>query len=76
VWAFSQDQSWRYAPVAQRGLHIVDTIGAGDCFDAGFVRAWQLGKPMDECLAWGARGAEASLSAAGGIDGQLQGRII
>jgi sugar/nucleoside kinase (ribokinase family) len=51
---------------------IIDAVGAGDCFDAGFVRAWQLGKSMDECLAWGARCAEASLESAGGFAGRLR----
>jgi sugar/nucleoside kinase (ribokinase family) len=51
---------------------IVDTIGAGDNFDAGFLRAWQLGWPIEECLRLGIRCARASLRAAGGIEGQLQ----
>lgn len=53
-------------------VKVVDSIGAGDNFDAGFVRAWLLGRDIDECLAWGHRCAVASLGAAGGIRGQLQ----
>ncbi len=31
----------------------IDTTGAGDCFDAGFIRAWLDGREMDDCLSWG-----------------------
>ncbi len=70
--AFAGDRVWSLTPDPDRPVPIVDTIGAGDCFDAGFVRAWQLGKPVEDCLAWGARCAEASLAAPGGMRAQIQ----
>src|SRR5882724_474952 len=53
-------------------LSVADTTGAGDNFDAGFLRAWLLGKGIDSALRLGHRCALSSLRCAGGIAGQLK----
>jgi sugar/nucleoside kinase (ribokinase family) len=52
---------------------IVDTTGAGDSFDAGFLFAWLKGAPLDRCVELGARCGISSLARMGGIEGQLTG---
>ena len=69
--------AWRDgARIAQRGgqpvAQVVDAVGAGDCFDAGFLRAWLAGAGPSACLALGDRCARASLARAGGFRGQLK----
>jgi len=60
---------------ALTAAQVIDTVGAGDCFDAGFLRAWKLGFGLEECLALGLRCGTASLTAAGGIEGQIRESI-
>jgi sugar/nucleoside kinase (ribokinase family) len=51
----------------------VDTTGAGDSFDAGFLFAWLKGAPLDRCVELGTRCGISSLARMGGIEGQLTG---
>lgn len=48
---------------------IVDTIGAGDSFNAGFIHAYLRGLDLIECLKFGNKTAAVSTTAAGGING-------
>jgi sugar/nucleoside kinase (ribokinase family) len=72
--AFSRDEHRQFPvpPALLENLRIVDTTGAGDNFDAGFVFAWLRGAPLADCVALGMKCATASLAAIGGIEGQLR----
>ena len=49
---------------------VVDTIGAGDSFDAGFVAAHASGWPLDEALELAVACGSASTRGVGGVDAQ------
>ena len=51
--------------------HPVDTVGAGDSFDGGFISAWLHGLPLEDCAAIGNACGRANTLARGGIAGQL-----
>jgi sugar/nucleoside kinase (ribokinase family) len=51
-------------------VEVVDTIGAGDAFDAGFLVAWLEGRPVRDCLRLGVACGALSTRAVGGVDGQ------
>jgi sugar/nucleoside kinase (ribokinase family) len=48
----------------------LDTTGAGDSFDAGFLGAWRAGAAPLEALRAGAVAGALSTTALGGVDGQ------
>lgn len=47
-------------------VETVDTTGAGDSFDAGFLHAWLSGLPLRDCLRWGAACGSLSTRGLGG----------
>jgi sugar/nucleoside kinase (ribokinase family) len=51
-------------------VEAVDTTGANDSFDAGFLHRWLEGRPLAECLRWAAAVGALSTRAAGGTAGQ------
>jgi len=68
--AFQDARVWEQLPSAQPA--IVDTVGAGDNFAAGFLRGWLLGWTVPDCLQLAERCAVASLGCGGGIAGQIR----
>jgi len=72
--AVKGNQTWQIngSECQDSPLTIVDTTGAGDNFDAGFIHAWLLGYDIEFSLRLGHRCALGSLSSPGGIHGQLQ----
>lgn len=71
--AFHRGMLWHSPPRRNASaIRVVDSVGVGDNFDAGFLRAWLLGRSIDQCFDLASRCAAGSLSAAGGIEGQLR----
>lgn len=62
----------RCKPPPDLHLSVVDTVGAGDSFDAGFLRAWLMGKALPDAVQLGNRCGAHSLRAAGGVASQLR----
>ena len=47
-------------------VQVVDTNGAGDSFDAGFLHAWLKGNPLRDCMRFGAACGALSTRGLGG----------
>src|SRR5262249_34858285 len=49
-------------------VKVVDSVGAGDSFDAGFLHAYLQGAGLRECLEYGNRAGAFSTTACGGTE--------
>lgn len=56
--------------VAAPPVPVVDTTGAGDSFDAGFLHAWVRKKPLPTCLRYGVGAGSLSTRGLGGTKAQ------
>ncbi|HKZ91728.1 MAG TPA: carbohydrate kinase family protein [Candidatus Limnocylindrales bacterium] len=56
--------------ISAERVQIVDSTGAGDAFDAGFIFAFLEGRTLAECLALAVACGTLSTRAVGGVDGQ------
>jgi len=52
-------------------INVIDTIGAGDNFDAGFIYGYLHALPLEDCLRTGIYCGSTSIKKAGGIAGQV-----
>ena len=55
-------------PVEAIPVEVVDPVGAGDTFNAGFLHKWLQHKPLHECLAYGNLAAACSTTRPGGTE--------
>ena len=74
--AVSAERVEELAPAEVGRVEVVDGVGAGDNFDAGFLSSWLAGEPLTACLRRGHRCAAASLGAIGGVAAQLRARDL
>lgn len=74
--AYVADRDRAVAVPVAPAERVVDTVGAGDSFDAGFIAGWLRGLPMERCATIGNACGRATLAAPGGLLGQLTRREI
>ncbi len=65
---------WLQVPAPPVG--VIDSTGAGDSFDAGFLHAWLRGMPIRDCLLWGAACGSLSARGLGGVARQADAQEV
>ncbi|GGA19233.1 carbohydrate kinase family protein [Dyella nitratireducens] len=63
-----QGEQWLNVPAYP--IHAIDTTGAGDSFDAGFLHAWLRDMPWVDCMRWGSACGGLSTRGVGGTTRQ------
>ncbi len=58
-------QEWHCAPIP---VNVIDSVGAGDTFDAGFIYRFLQGASVDQCLAYANMAGAYSTTRAGGTE--------
>jgi sugar/nucleoside kinase (ribokinase family) len=61
----ADENSIEFVPAIR--IHTLDTTGAGDCFNAGFMKAWIEGLNLRESLKWGNIVGGLSTTELGGV---------
>jgi len=59
------DEQWSLSPPS---VQLVDDIGAGDTFDAGFIHLYLRGAKLEDCLAFANIAAAYSVTKEGGTE--------
>jgi sugar/nucleoside kinase (ribokinase family) len=59
------DKRWSLAPPA---VQVVDAVGAGDSFSAGFIHQYLLGADLEDCLAYANLAGAYSCTREGGTE--------
>ncbi len=70
VFAGNREHNVTVGELWPRGVTVVDTTGAGDCFDAGFVYEWLRGADPDRCLRTGVLCGTSCVEGIGGLQSQ------
>ncbi|HEY5586383.1 MAG TPA: carbohydrate kinase family protein [Ruminiclostridium sp.] len=65
--AYVEGKTYKGSPI---DVKVVDTVGAGDSFDAGFVYGYIKGHSIEECLQIGCICGSYNAAQSGGIKGQ------
>ena len=72
--AFAVERDGTVTRVPALPVEAVDTTGAGDSFDAGFLAGFLAGRPVGTCLALGVAAGALSTRGIGGTAGAADAR--